>query len=226
MYADFYAVTDSAAQLSIETSLRIGGDDGTYAELTGADRLFVNANESSLELSHDQRGANRHFYLAQLENIAEEAEIQIEFSRASDKESALNSFAFLPPGFTPALELEDDDSELSRDLPLNITWDNQGDQMHWDVEGDCIWSRSGVVTDIARLTLSNDEIEVKNLDEGDSCVVTLTLERQNKGIIDQAFGEGGRFLAVNRRQLEFVSTPGADEALDGEDGSAGDTAEN
>lgn len=213
MYADFQAITDSSDKLFIETSLRVGGDNGTFAELQGDDELVAEIGGSSYGLQHTKRGANRHFYDANIEDFKIEDSVQVQFYRSLEKESALNSSVRLPPAFTPAFTEVADEIEFDRDTLVEVIWDNQDQEMHWEVTGDCIWSRSGTVEDTEKLLLGPEEIEVTSLDEGESCLVELTLERKSIGFIDAAFGEGGSFVGINRRQLRFTSTPGAQEEM-------------
>jgi hypothetical protein len=222
MFADYRVVVDETKLLSIETSLRVGGDDGTFAELTGEDRLTADVNGASRELTHDQRGANRHFYEAYLEEVDDEAQVQIEFSRSDEFVSAPDSSVTIPPDFTPAFGPLVDVARVPRDTTVEVIWDNQDQDMYYEVEGDCIWTRSGVISDSGSLTLTAEEIEVKSLDEGEECVVTLTLERRNEGRVDPAFGEGGTFLALNKRTLAFLSTPSdTEETASGMGGNEG-----
>jgi hypothetical protein len=117
----------------------------------------------------------------------------------------------LPEPFS--LELgEDMDQEVQRGQDVQIVWEPAGSgSVAWAVDGDCVWMEHGSTTDDGSLSLDAEDVRVHSLDEGETCEVTVTVERTARGRVDPAFEEGGVIEATQRRRVTFSSTPGPDE---------------
>ena len=213
MYAIFEAVADGSGETTISAQLRVGGDDGTFVELTGQDELTASTEDDDMVLRHDNSG-NRHYYEGSLDGDEEGLEIQIAFSRGDEDDDAPDSYASLPAPFEASLE--DEDAEyIHRGNDVFIVWDNEASgRMEWSLEGDCVKSESGSTNDDGSLTIDAEDIEVWETDRGEACDVTVTLDRIEEGETDSAFEEGGEFYAIQRRTVTFNSMPSDDELED------------
>lgn len=210
MYASYEAVAVGDGSTQVTAELRVGGDNGTFVELNAEDELFAIAADDDFELRHSSAG-NQHRYKATLPDDSEDFEIQIAFSRGEDFDDAVDSWAKMPAPFEA--EMEDPDVEsYARGQEVSIVWDNEGSgTMQWHLDGECVQIESGSTDDDGTLTIDGDEIEVWESDAGEDCEVTVTLERQRKGSVDPTFEEGGEFRTIQRRTVQFRSTPGDDE---------------
>lgn len=213
MYAKYTAIASGNGETSITAELRVGGNNGTFVQLGGEDELSASSEDDDVVLAHDSVG-DRHYYEGDLEGDAEGLEIQVAFTRGEDFDDAVDSFAELPAPFEA--ELEDPDADaISRDEDVAVVWDNEtSGTMKWTVEGDCIETESGTTSDDGTLVIEAEDIEVWDLDAGESCEVTITLDRVEEGDVDPTFEEGGKFVAIQRRTVTFTSTPGEDEEED------------
>lgn len=210
MYAIYVAVAEGDGETSITTQLRVGGDDGTYVELTGADELTALTDDQEKILKHRNSGS-QHYYDGTIDGDEEGLEIQITFTRGDEDDDALDSFAQLPAPFEADLE-DPDKNKIARGKDVFVVWDNAAKgSMKWSLEGDCIKIANGSTSDDGSLTIDSEEIEVWQSDVGETCKVTLTLDRVNDGTTDSAFEEGGEFRAIQRRTVVFTSTPADDE---------------
>lgn len=229
MYAKFEAVASGDGTTLVEAELRVGGDDGTYVEIKGEDALVALADEDgdgedeSAEMNHDGSG-DRHWYEHRFDTDEDNTKFTVAFNRGEDFESAPDSFVELPKPFVLSLDELEEGAEIPRGTDVTITWSNEdGGDVNWYVEGECVWSRDGRTTDDMEFTIPAEEIEVLGTDEGESCTVEIIVERTRMGTVDSAFGEGGVFWGIQRRGIEFTSTPapGEGEGGDGDGDGAG-----
>jgi hypothetical protein len=213
MYAIYEAVADGSGETEIVTQLRVGGDNGTFVELSGEDELTAMTEDEDVVLRHKNSG-NKHYYEGSLDGDYEGLEIQIALTRGGNDDDAVDSFAELPAPFDAALEDEKAEYVL-RESDVSIIWDNEASgKMEWSLEGDCIKSASGSTNDDGSLTLKAEDIEVWESDKGEACDVTVTLDRVSDGETDSAFGDGGEFKAIQRRTVTFNSMPAEGEVDD------------
>src|SRR6187551_804100 len=108
MYAIYEAVADGSGETAISTQLRVGGDNGTFVELTAEDELTASTDNDSTVLSHRGTG-NRHYYDGTIEGDEGGLEIQIALARGEDNDDALDSLGSLPEPFEA--DLEDPESD-------------------------------------------------------------------------------------------------------------------
>jgi hypothetical protein len=136
---------------------------------------------------------------------AEGTEFLIAFLRTEEDESAPASVVELPAPF----ELEVAPREASRATDdVELTWDPPADgDLDWDMSGECIKREFDEIPDDGMYTVTADSIETFESDKDDSCTVSVQLERSLRGSIDEAFTEGGRIVAIQRRRGSFTSTP-------------------
>lgn len=210
-YADFSALATGNGSTTVSARLKTGGENSnTFADLQAPDTLVASTDDEDVTMSRRGSG-NRAAYEAVFDTDEAGTEFNIAFLRGDLDDDAPDSQVTLPDPFTPSFEDIDRGDEVERGTRVDVLWDNDASgQMSWSVEGDCVWSESGTVDDDGSLSLADDDIRVQSLNEGEDCEVTITLERRSKGTTDAAFG-GGKFEAVQRRTLTFVSTPSEDE---------------
>lgn len=211
MYANYEAVAVGNGETKITAELRVGGDNGTFVELIGDDELTALTDDQDEILRHRNTG-NRHYYDGTIDGDDEGLEIQIAFTRGEDDDDAIDSFARLPAPFDADLE-DPDENKIERGNDVFIVWDPDANgDMKWSLEGDCIKLQSGSTNDDGSLTIDSDDVEVWQSNVGESCKVTVTLDRVKKGTTDAEFEEGGEFRAIQRRTVTFTSTPADDES--------------
>lgn len=223
MYANYDAIDSGNDQLVVRAELRVGGDDAgaTYVRVLGDDELVATYEETD-KVMRDVGSGDRAIYETEYgSDDSSGKEVNIAFNRGEDDESAPNSNVTMPPAFAVSLDEADAGDEIQRGNDVTVTWDTEYDgRMFWDVDGDCVEPASGEISDSGSLTLDADDIEVRSLDEGETCTVTVTLERRHTGEIDPAFGDGA-FIGTQRRAIDFVSTPADGEGDDGDGGAGG-----
>jgi hypothetical protein len=233
MYAKYSAVSSGDGSTLVEAELRVGGDNGTYVEIAGDDELVALADEDgdgedeSEKMEHDSSG-DRHWYRHRFETDADNTKVTVAFNRGEDFESAPDSFVELPKPFVLSLDGLEEGAEIPRGTDVTVTWSNEdGGDVNWYIEGDCIWSRDDRTTDDMEFTIPAEEIEVLGTDEGESCTVEIIIERTRLGTVDSAFEEGGEFWGIQRRGIEFTSTPAPGEGEGGDgDGAGGEGGSN
>lgn len=227
MYAKFSAVASGDGTTLVEAELRVGGDNGTYVEIGGDDELVALGDEDgdgedeSVEMGHNNSG-DRHWYRSRFDTDEDNTVFTVAFNRGEDFVSAPDSNVALPAPFTLSLEGLDEGDEVERGTDVTVTWSNEdGGDVNWYVEGDCVWSKSGRSTDDMELTIPAEEIEVLGTDEGETCTVEIIIERTRMGTVDSEFGEGGEFWGIQRRGIEITSTPAPGEGEGGDGDGAG-----
>ena len=217
LYAKYEAVSYGEGTTELEAQIRVGGDSGTWVQLNNGEKLEVSIPDETITLKHDEQG-DRHYYRGEL-GTDKSVEINVALLRTDADIDAPDSKATLPVPFAAQFVNIDQGDDVQRGNSIKIEWNNTSSgKMNWELDGSCIWSESGTTNDDGSLTIAADSIEVQNLDKGDSCEVTVTLERANKGSVDSEFGSGGEFRAYQRRNVQFVSTP-ADDEVSGAGGS-------
>jgi hypothetical protein len=221
MYVEMLAIAPGNDSTLVRVNLTVGGNSGTRVELTGDDALVTQSGDTVEVLARVGRG--RYQQTLQRES-AEEIVVRLE--RGEEDDSAQGS-AVLPEPF--AMQLETDAAGgVDRATNVIVSWQNASAdplaQVTWSVDGDCIWSESGVTPDDGVLTLTADRIRVRSTQRGKECAVQLTLDRESAGEVDPVFVPGSSFRAIQRRAVTFVSTPSVEE-LGGPAGTASEAEE-
>lgn len=213
MYADYSALAVGNGDTVVTAQLTVGGDNGTIVKLVDEDELEATVGDETKRLGAIN---NRERYRGTFSTDDGGTEITISFLRGDEDENAPDSFATLPDKFDLSI---DGDTEIQRGTAVDISWDPEGSgSVSWSVEGDCVWSESGSTNDDGAATIAAEDIRVQNLDKGETCDVTVTVDRVSTGTVDPEFEEGGRFRAIQRRTATFTSTPNPDEFEDTGDG--------
>lgn len=202
VYPEFEVVADGSGSSRASARLKVGGDDSnTFLTLESGDRLEVTVGDETRTLT---RGDN-YWYSATFQIDAADTEFAFAFIRTENDETAPRSVVALPAPF----QLEMGTTEASRAADdVAFSWDPPGSgELHWDVEGDCVWMEFGVTPDDGSHDIPREDMRSHQNDQAESCPVELTVERVRSGSIDPAFTEGGAAVAYQRRLQSFTSTP-------------------
>ncbi len=202
IYPEITVEAEGNGSSTVTVKLKVGGSNSnTFLELTGGDTLEATVEGETKTL----RETSDEVYSASFPVDAEGTEFLVAFLRTEEDESAPASIVELPAPF----ELEVAPREASRATDdVELSWDPPGSgDLDWDMSGECIRRQFDELPDDGTHTITAGSIETSELDEDDSCTVTVQLERSQRGSIDEAFTEGGRIVAIQRRRGSFTSTP-------------------
>ena len=215
MHPIYRTLSTGNGKTLVTGELRVGGDDGTFVVLKAGDRLSATASDAEKPMTAIDDGLR---YATEFPIDAGGTVINVAFTRddsAGDgNSSGPNSSVVLPEQFTLRLANLEEGAPIQRGTPIDIQWDPPaaGD-VSWEVDGNCLWSSSGKTRDSGAFKIPANEIEVTGTDEGETCEVTITIDRTNEGTVDPIFNkEGGSIRATQRRTIRFTSTPAPDEA--------------
>jgi hypothetical protein len=185
---------------------------GDYIELQGDDELIAWQGANQKRMSEDE-GIGVVSYDATFETDAVDTVFRIELRRGVD-EGAPNSSVRMPAPFELTSFPEGD---VSRTADLMVTWDTatDDDEMNWLISGECIESESGPLqAGATQLLIGAGSLQKRQPDPNmpgmvipDSCLATITIERETEGSIDPGFEEGGSFGARQVRQTQFTTAP-------------------
>ena len=203
IYPEITVEAEGSGSSTVTVKLKVGGSNSnTFLELTGGDTLEATVDGETKTL----RETSDEVYSASFPVDAEGTEFLIAFLRTEEDESAPASVVQLPAPF----ELEVAPREASRATDdVELTWDPPADgDLDWDMSGECIEREFDEIPDDGTYTVTADSIEpFLESDKEESCTVSVQLERSLRGSIDEAFTEGGRIVAIQRRRGSFTSTP-------------------
>lgn len=208
MFANFTVTGRENGQSEVRAWILIGGgNSNTYADLTGGDVLTATSGTEMRTLTEE--GGNLgsvHIYAGTFAGAEEGQEFTVNFEREDD-ESAPNSVTALPAPFEITAPIEG--ADVSRAEPLTITWTPAtSEAVDIRLDGDCtIIETESVSSDTGSHTFPADSINTTASNEGETCSVELTVSTRVAGSVDPAFGEGGRFDAIQERTISFRSTP-------------------
>jgi hypothetical protein len=207
MFAEMAAISPGWGDTLVRVNLTVGGASGTRIELVGDDALVAEAGDDFVTLGRVGHGRYEEVLPGESSR-----EITIRLERGPDDSTAQGS-AVLPEPY--ALRLETDVSEgVNRSTPVIVSWDPpglEGETVEWSVDGDCIWADSGVTPDDGVMTLQPEHVRVRPTQVGEECGVTVTLDRSVQNDVDPQFIPGSSMRAIQRRAVDFVSTPAAGE---------------
>jgi hypothetical protein len=207
MFVEMVAISPGKGDTLVRVNLTVGGASGTRIELVGDDTLVAEAGDDFVTLDRSGRGR----YEGALPGESSR-EITVRLERGPDDAAAQGS-AVLPEPY--ALRLETDASEgVNRSTPVIVSWDPpgaEGESVEWSVDGDCIWADSGITPDDGVLTLQPERVRVRPTQVGEDCSVIVTLDRSVQNEVDPQFIPGSNLRAIQRRSVDFVSTPAAGE---------------
>jgi hypothetical protein len=208
LYVEMLAIAPGSGDTVVRVDLTVGGNSGTRVQLVGQDALVAEPDEDA-RVALVRRARGRYEQTLAGESTRE---ITVRLERGAEDAPAEGT-ASLPAPF--AMQLESPTSSgVDRSTALIVGWQDpgaEGTEMEWSVEGDCIWSDSGVTPDDGVMTLAPEHVRVKSTQVGEECRVRLTLDRATQSGVDPLFVPGSHFRAVQRRAVTFVSTPGVGE---------------
>jgi hypothetical protein len=208
VYAEMELVANEAGYTDVEVRLRVGGPLSlTELELSGSDRLLAHANGLTQVLNASGNLLDIR-YKTRFNFIDADTSFRIEFDR-SNGISAPNSVATLPQGFTLSAP---DGPTYTRDQDITITWDPAftPDAMSATYNTICRLDPGGYYSASKGFTVpDNGQFIVKASDLITSdpifadadCEITFQFNRKRYGSIDNNFGEGGKFIARQRRSI-------------------------
>lgn len=201
MFADMLALAGGGA-MRVTVQLTVGGENGTNVTLIGDDQLEARFGEVSAPMQRSSGGTYQVEFPGSLAG-----EVVVELTRGPDDDPAGGS-AQLPEPFSPALGT-DASAGIDRASEVAVTWSPTvpGGSMAWEVDGDCLWSESGVTADDGALVLGPESFRVRTSQAGEECEARIRLDRQNEGVVDAAWYPNSRFRAAQRRYVDFVSIP-------------------
>lgn len=203
MTPEFSAIADGD-QLVVQAQFRVdGSDSATFIELAEGDRLKVIYGDSEQELNTELFGT-MYRYQTTFDLSEGREDIRFVFERA-DGTIAENNIVSIPLLFD--MESPVDTTILTREDSLDIRWraEDSEDKLHILIDGMCLDAHKDVV-DISQ---GEYPIPVYALhwnilaDEGESCELTITLERRAEGSLDPVFEEGSIYSA--QRQSRVVT---------------------
>jgi hypothetical protein len=201
VYPEFQVVADGSGNTNASARLKVGGNDSnTFLELQGSDVLEVSAKGQTQRMT----SSGDHGYGARFAFDEAGTEFVFSFHRGEEDSGAVRSAVTLPEPF--ALQMGTTAASRASDA-VSFTWDPPaGGDVHWDVDGDCVWTDQGSTPDDGSHTLNLSDVRAFG-EETESCSVRLTVQRSHTGSIDSAFSEGGENRAYQLRVQTFTSTP-------------------
>ena len=207
MFAEMLAISLGKGDTLVRVNLTVGGASGTRIELTGDDVLVADAGDDFVTLGRIGRGRYE-------ETLPGESsrEITVRLERGPE-DTTVQGSAVLPEPYVLRVET-DVSAGASRSTPVIVSWEPpgaEGDTVEWSVEGDCIWSDSGITPDDGVMTLQPEHVRVRPTQVGEDCEVIVTLDRSVKNDVDPQLIPGSSLRAIQRRAVDFVSTPAAGE---------------
>jgi hypothetical protein len=205
MTADITAVADGNGTTSIGATLYVGDPANLdFVMVDSPDTLFAEFGTEQQAMALNELG-NIVSYSASFGDDTEGDQFTVDFSRASGDVSAPSSVATLPTEFT----LDAPPTSASRATDLVVTWTSADDPnpMQWNASGGCIDSASGAITvGASTLTISANTLIQAGSAAPTSCTVTVTIQRNEMGTLDPAFGGGG-VVGIQQRSFELTSNP-------------------
>jgi len=134
----------------------------------------------------------------------DDGEFEFVFDRSGD--GPFSSVTTVPPSFN--IDTPSEGSRLSRKDGFEIEWTDGSDyDMHFQIEGDCVWDYSESTSDEGYFFIEPDEIEATVNDEDESCDAHLVMFRRMFGEVDPVFDEGSSIEGRSQDSLNFKSIP-------------------
>lgn len=205
MSAEISAVSNGSGTTAVTAELFNGDPDQLiFVDLDANDQLVATAGSQSDPMTQQQLG-NIIDYTAQFSIADGGTQITVDLQRDIDA-GAPSSTATLPAPFTLGALA----SSASRAADLVVTWgpSGAGDPMSWQVEGSCVATASGTMTDTGSVTIAAGALVLASgTNVPTSCSVTLSVFRVRSGTLDSHFGHGGSISAEQVRTAQLTSTP-------------------
>ena len=202
---------DGGKKTEISATLRAGGVlSNLFPQVVAPDRIEarVGADAHPLAFAHNMIATPG--YVATIPGDAGGQTIEIHFLRSGNT-TAAGTRVVMPPGLTITAPRAGETFSPVRPA-LTITWTSTSPSplpTSFSVSGACILPRQGdLAPDPGRLDLVLAAAPPPDGGPYPSrCDVTIRLERQQRGTVDPAFGEGGSILASQSRERVIEFTP-------------------
>ena len=221
MFADFTVVTGNQATSDIEAELKVGGQfSNIFVHLSNGDTLLASAGGQTQVMREQTDLFGKVWYTATF-NVGDQEGIlfNITFDR-NDGVDAPNSNVTLPSPFVFDQPIADDTFSWQTDT-MTVSWTPglAGDRDEFRFAGVCVVPDpdSGTVRRTISTTISlagdqgNTSIFLPNLIPPNSICgannFEIKIERMRNGSVDPAYGEGGRFKATQKRNLNVNLVP-------------------
>ncbi len=217
LFADFEARADGSGKTSVEASLRVGGSTGSFVDLDDGDKLVAHNGMDNREMDLGTSLFGMRIYDESFDADDAGESFRIEFQREAHDSTeeacrgggAPNSVVTLPAKFTISSPAADTAFGRAMDA-ITINWNaaNDGDEMEGKLDGECVHSKTfDIGADNGAFTIDAGEIEARDMEEGTTCDITIQITRKRAGTVDDAYGEGGRFIGKQVREIELSSRP-------------------
>jgi hypothetical protein len=229
LYADFQAVASGDNNTEVTAWIKQEPASLTFVALTGGDKLTAYMMETfaTTETAKNmQEGTlgGATWYSAIFSQQAEDTQFRIGLDRAgTGKVSAPDNATTLPAPFTldtlvgTAQTVSNSTTSFSRGdtVPIYVRWNPAdfvlGDVLTYGVAGGCIHAESGTIdwytTATNSLQLAQSWLVSTDPVGNPNCAVTVTMTLTREGTVDSAFGQGGQFRGVQKREKTYTTTP-------------------
>ena len=201
--ATIVATADSDTSTTVVATLQVGGpSSNTYVNLEAGDQIFATNGTDRKAMQADGEGV----YVATFATAVEDADFAVDLQRTVEADAPANS------GTLPApLALTVGASAVSRDADITFTWTPSGskDNVSLKLSGSCIFTKTiDVPGDTGTHTVSGGTLQPTNSNmPGDSCDVTVDIQRSRAGTTDPGFDTESTFMLHQKRSGTFTSTP-------------------
>ena len=208
VYADISATADGSGSTETSAILRVGGgNSNTFLQLVEDDTLTASQGDDSQAMTEVNLG-DWYSYVATFEVDEEDAEFAVAFERTVD-EGAPNTTMSLPAPFDLTAP-EADVTVAAAEEDITISWEpaDAGDDMSWDIDGDCIQAEGDSVDgDPGIAVIEAGTLEWWDDEEPATCEATITVTRSRAGSLDEGYGEGGTAYGRHQRQVKILVAP-------------------
>jgi len=198
-----WATADESDRLEVTVHLTTDNPallEETYLDLGPADTLYAIFDGEEVEMERDfipVLGLVQ--YKADFEDVIFGGVLRVRFERDLE-ESALENAVVIPQPFNMSVA-----NEFSRSEPLSLSWTTtETDDSHVSMRGACM-SAIGLFFDNnpGAATFESDRMLEAEKGDLDECMVDVSVEVENDGIVDDAFGRGG-FITGSRLSADRI----------------------
>jgi len=214
IYADLELRAEGDGKAKVTASLLVGGArSDTYLNLTEGDELIAHLGGAERDMREISSAIGVFVYRAEFDGEDPDT-YRVEFRRTAHSEEEAKcrggdapfSYSTLPPPFS--MQVQTADGFSRDDDNLTISWSPSGgsDGMSLAVRGSCIRDYTTDLGDTGSRTIAAGTL--KPIGEmAEDCQLSVTIDRARMGEVDENYGEGGTFRAVQSRASSLESTP-------------------
>lgn len=194
----------------ISATLRAGGLlSNLYPQVTAPDRIEARLGGDLVPLVFSKNIIATPAYSGAVSGDAGGKTVEIHFLRSGNT-TATGTRVVIPPAMSITAPRAGEVYSPVRPA-LTVTWTPvaAAASMVWEVSGSCIVGKHGdLAPDAGRLDVVLAAAPPPDAGRLPArCDVTIRLERQTRGVVDAAFGEGGSIIASQRRERVVEFTP-------------------